>query len=112
MKITVNGRELLLENSLSIKNLINHLNIDADIFIVNSFPVSLSYIINNNDTVTLIKKGSIPDKEYLEYQLICRPYTVSKNFALIPQLSWFSSTQAGGAEQNAVVLMMQARFTF
>lgn len=40
------------------------------------------------------------------------PYTVSKNFALIPQLSWFSSTQAGGAEQNAVVLMMQARFTF
>ena len=72
MKITVNGKELLLENSLSIKNLINHLNIDADIFIVNSFPVSLSYIINNNDTVTLIKKGSIPDKEYLEYQLICR----------------------------------------
>lgn len=40
------------------------------------------------------------------------PYTVSKNFALIPQLSWFSSTQAGGAEQNAEVLMMQARFTF
>lgn len=40
------------------------------------------------------------------------PYTVSKNFALIPQLSWFSSTQAGGNEQNAVVLMMQARFTF
>ena len=57
---------------MSIKNLILELNVDSDIFIANSFPVSLSYNIKNNDVITLIKKGSIPDKDYLEYQLISR----------------------------------------
>lgn len=105
MKITVNGRELLLENSLSIKNLINHLNIDADIFIVNSFPVSLSYIINNNDTVTLIKKGSIPNQEYLEYQLISRQglkeYNILKNSSI-------AVCGLGGLGSNAAISLARA----
>ena len=65
MKITVNGKELFIEKPLSIKNLILELNVDSDIFIANSFPVSLSYNIKNNDVITLIKKGSIPYKDYL-----------------------------------------------
>lgn len=105
MKITVNGRELLIENSLSIKNLINQLNIEADIFIVNSFPVSISYIINNNDVVTLIKKGSIPDKEYLEYQLISRQglkeYNILKNSSAV-------ICGLGGLGSNAAISLARA----
>ncbi len=58
MKITVNGKELFIEKPLSIKNLILELNVDSDIFIANSFPVSLSYNIKNNDVITLIKKAA------------------------------------------------------
>ena len=105
MKITVNGRELLIENSLSIKNLINQLNIEADIFIVNSFPVSISYIIDNNDVVTLIKKGSIPDKEYLEYQLISRQglkeYNILKNSSAV-------ICGLGGLGSNAAISLARA----
>ena len=105
MKITVNGKDLLLENALSIKNLINQLNIAADIFIVNSFPVSSSYIINDNDTVTLIKKGTVPDKEYLEYQLISRQglkeYNILKNSSAV-------ICGLGGLGSNAAVSLARA----
>lgn len=39
------------------------------------------------------------------------PYAVSKNFSLIPQISYFGTSQ-GDLSSNAVLLVMQARFTF
>ncbi len=39
------------------------------------------------------------------------PYAVSKNFSLIPQISYFGNSQ-GNWTSNAVLLVMQARFTF
>lgn len=39
------------------------------------------------------------------------PYAVSKNFSLIPQISYFGTSQ-GDLTSNAVLLVMQARFTF
>ena len=39
------------------------------------------------------------------------PYAVSKNFSLIPQISYFGTSQ-GDVSSNAVLLVMQARFTF
>lgn len=83
MKINVNGKEVFFEKPISIKELLTVLNIDADVFIVNSFPVSSSYIVNSNDVVIFIKKGKIPSKEELEYQLISRQglkeYNILKN---------------------------------
>lgn len=39
------------------------------------------------------------------------PYAVSKNFSLIPQISYFGNSQ-GDWSSNAVLFVMQARFTF
>ncbi len=39
------------------------------------------------------------------------PYAVSKNFSLIPQISYFGTSQ-GDWTSNAVLFVMQARFTF
>ena len=39
------------------------------------------------------------------------PYAVSKNFSLIPQISYFG-TSRGDLSSNAVLFVMQARFTF
>lgn len=39
------------------------------------------------------------------------PYTVSKNFSLVPQISYFGNSQ-GAWSSNAVLVAMQGRFTF
>nr|MDE7314968.1 sulfur carrier protein ThiS adenylyltransferase ThiF [Mucispirillum sp.] len=67
--------------------------------------VSLSYIINNNDTVALIKKGIVPDKEYLEYQLISRQglkeYNILKNSSV-------AVCGLGGLGSNAAISLARA----
>lgn len=87
MKVTVNGKNLFLNNPISIKDLLQYLKMEADVFIVNSFPAALSYIVNNNDTITFIKKGAMPSKEELEYQLISRQgtkeYNILKNSSCV-----------------------------
>ena len=72
MNITVNGKNINVENNTTIYDLTLLLNIESDLFIVNSFPVDKSYILNENDNVSLIKKGQMPDKEHLEYLLFSR----------------------------------------
>lgn len=39
------------------------------------------------------------------------PIDFSKNFALIPQIGWYSSSW-GANSQEALIAIMQARFTF
>lgn len=105
MNFIVNGKDYHTEKTLTIACLIKEINIEADIFIVNSFPVSSSYIINDNDTITLIKKGSIPDKEYLEYQLISRQglkeYNILKNSSAV-------ICGLGGLGSNAAISLARA----
>ncbi len=72
MEIILNGSKTFLNFPLSISKLMLEKSIDADIFIVNSFPVDKDYIIKDNDQITLIKKGQMPSKQQLEYMLICR----------------------------------------
>ena len=81
MNFIVNGKDYHTEKTLTIAGLIKETRIDADIFIVNSFPVSSSYIINNNDVHTsnisppyLLKDfstnsvvGIVQNPGYLEY---------------------------------------------
>lgn len=105
MKIILNGEDIIIEKSISIKDLLEYINIDADIFIVNSFPVSLSYVINNNDVVTLIKKGSIPSMKHLEYMLISRQgldeYNILKNSSV-------AICGLGGLGSNAAISLARA----
>lgn len=105
MKITVNGKELNIENCSTIRNLIDMLNISADIFIVNSFPVQISYNIKENDNITLIKKGGVLQKEFLEYQLISRQglkeYKILKN-------STVAVCGLGGLGSNAALSLARA----
>lgn len=105
MNFIVNGKDYYTEKTLTIADLIKEINIDADIFIVNSFPVAASYIINDSDVITLIKKGSILDKEYLEYQLISRQglkeYNILKNSSVV-------ICGLGGLGSNAAVSLARA----
>lgn len=105
MNFTVNGKDYHTEKTLTIAGLIKETKIDADIFIVNSFPVSSSYIINNDDAVTLIKRGSTLQREYLEYQLISRQglkeYNILKNSSVV-------ICGLGGLGSNAAISLARA----
>lgn len=72
MNIILNGKKVEIEKPVSIKELIKIKNISADVFIINSFPVSIDHIVFENDNVTLIKKGVMPTYEELEYMIISR----------------------------------------
>ncbi len=72
MKILLNGSKINLLHPVSIYDLMCMEHIQADVFIVNSFPVDKNYIINDNDHITLIKKGEMPSKQHLEYMIISR----------------------------------------
>ena len=72
MKVSVNGNEIILAKPLNLYDLACFLNMEADVFIVNSFPKDISYIVKENDNISLIKKGVMPAKEHLEHLLCCR----------------------------------------
>ncbi len=105
MKINVNGKDLFINKELSIKDILAQLNINADVFIANSFPVNESYTIKDNDIITLIKKGSIPDKEFLEYALISRQGLKEYN---ILKKSFVAICGLGGLGSNAAISLARA----
>ncbi len=45
---------------------------EADLFIVNGYPVSAEYLLNDGDTCCFIKKGEIPSREEMECLLVAR----------------------------------------
>lgn len=72
MKLFVNGIETFIEKPLNLLELSKFLNLEADEFIVNSFPNDKSYMVKENDDISFIKKGVVPKKEHLEHLLKCR----------------------------------------
>lgn len=72
MKLFVNGNEIFIEKQINLLELSNKLNIEADVFIVNSFPNDKSYMVKDYDNISLIKKGIMPKEEHLEHLLNCR----------------------------------------
>ncbi len=72
MKLFVNGVETSIDKPLNLLQLSKLLNMEADIFIVNSFPNDTSYTVKENDNISFIKKGTLPKREHLEYLLNCR----------------------------------------
>lgn len=71
MKILLNEKEYETSNNTaySIKNEVKP---EADIVIVNGFPIKEDLKLNENDKLTLIKRGEIPKKEDLEGLMVSR----------------------------------------
>ena len=65
IKILVNEIEKNTEetSAFSLKNIYKK---DADIIIVNGFPIKEDMILKDGDKITFIKRGEIPKKEEIE----------------------------------------------
>lgn len=72
MNIYVNEKKYFFENNISafkVKNLIKK---EADIIVYNGFIIKEDVLLCDNDKLSLIKRGEIPDKEELEHLLVSR----------------------------------------
>ncbi|EKQ55397.1 MULTISPECIES: sulfur carrier protein ThiS adenylyltransferase ThiF [unclassified Clostridium] len=72
MRILVNEKEVFLDNEVTAFKVREKLKSDADIVILNGFPIKADYTLNEGDKVTLIKRGEIPKKEELEALMVSR----------------------------------------
>ena len=72
MKIIINGKPYCIDKPLSIKELALMFNISYDIVVINSYPLNHDYIVNENDEISLIKKGVIPSYDELEFLMASR----------------------------------------
>ncbi|WP_026886156.1 sulfur carrier protein ThiS adenylyltransferase ThiF [Clostridium beijerinckii] len=72
MKILVNERERDIEGEITAFEIRDKIKSDADIVILNGFPIKQDYVLSEGDKVTLIKRGEIPKKEELEALMVSR----------------------------------------
>lgn len=72
MKIFINDKEKIVSSTCTLFEAKNLFKTDADVVIVNGFPTLEDIVLNENDRVTLIKKGEIPKEDELESLLISR----------------------------------------
>ena len=75
MEIYINEKKETVEENTLFK-IRDKFKSDADIIILNGFPIKEDKNIKNGDKITLIKRGEIPKKEELEALMISRhtPY--------------------------------------
>lgn len=72
IKVFINGKENLLEPPVSISILKSWFRPDADLIILNGFPVEEDIEIKDSDHLFFIKKGEIPSESEIEYLLVSR----------------------------------------
>ncbi|MBF0406583.1 MAG: sulfur carrier protein ThiS adenylyltransferase ThiF [Candidatus Riflebacteria bacterium] len=72
MKILLNEKEIEVAAGVEIIQIAAEHKPDADIFIRNGFPVNSSEILQENDTLVLIKRGEIPSLEDLDSLMSAR----------------------------------------
>ena len=72
MKVLVNERERDIEGEITAFEIRDKIKSDADIVILNGFPIKQDYVLSKGDKVTLIKRGEIPKKEELEALMVSR----------------------------------------
>lgn len=72
MQITVNGKKVALEPPTTTEDVKNSFKSDADIVILNGYPVNEPIILKEMDNVVLIKRGEIPDYSEMEHLLVSR----------------------------------------
>lgn len=72
MRILVNEKELFVADEVTVFNIRENFKKDADILILNGFPVKQDYTLKDGDKLTLIRRGEIPKKEELEALMVSR----------------------------------------
>ncbi len=72
MRILVNEKEICVEDKITAFKVKENIKIDADIVILNGFPIKEDHVLNDGDKITLIKRGEIPKKEELEALMVSR----------------------------------------
>lgn len=72
MKIVVNEKIVNAEASSTVFSIRDEVKKDANVVILNGFPIKEDCEIKDRDKITLIKKGEIPSSEELEHLLVAR----------------------------------------
>ncbi|GKX68775.1 sulfur carrier protein ThiS adenylyltransferase ThiF [Inconstantimicrobium mannanitabidum] len=72
MNILVNEKNKTEEKGITAFGVRDKYKSDADIVIVNGFPIKQDYVLKEGDKVALIKRGEIPAKEDLEALMMSR----------------------------------------
>lgn len=72
MKIIVNEKEIFEKDESTAFKIRDKVKNDADIVILNGFPIKKDYALSDGDKLTLIKRGEIPEKEELEALVVSR----------------------------------------
>ena len=70
--LKVNEQTVPFQEGLKIRDLADTFKKEADIFIVNGFPVAPDTPVTDGDTICLIKRGEIPSAEEMESLLVAR----------------------------------------
>ena len=70
--IQVNEREIAFQEGVRPIDLASTFKPDADLFIVNGYPVAADTVLQDNDTCCLIKKGEVPSQDEMECLLVAR----------------------------------------
>lgn len=72
MKIRLNEKIIDVKDNATIGVVKNFYRPDADVIVLNGFPVTKDRFLKDGDELFLIKKGEIPKREELEYMMIAR----------------------------------------
>jgi sulfur carrier protein ThiS adenylyltransferase len=70
--LQVNERQIAFEEGLRALDLALRFKPNADVFIVNGYPVPPETLLRDNDTCCLIKKGEVPSQDEMECLLVAR----------------------------------------
>ncbi len=72
MQIRLNEKFITIESGAKISDVKKRYKADADVVVLNGFPVNADLILNDGDELFLIKRGERPSLEELEYMMIAR----------------------------------------
>lgn len=72
MRILVNEKGVSVEEGRTAFSIKANFKCDADILILNGFPIKQDYILKDGDKLTLIKRGEVPRQEELEALMVSR----------------------------------------
>lgn len=72
LRILVNEKERFENDGMTAFEIRDKIKKDADIVILNGFPIKQNYELNEGDKLTLIRRGEIPNKDELEALMVSR----------------------------------------
>jgi sulfur carrier protein ThiS adenylyltransferase len=109
--ISVNEKTLPYSKGLTIGDLAKNHNADADVFILNGFPVSANAPVHDGDNCAIIQKGTTPSPEEMDYLLSARHTpgvheAIKKSTIAILGLGGLGSAVAGAMAKIGVGKML------